>query len=374
MGRTGQGACRSVGVAALAVLAGLSGCEGGKGEDSGPEVCVPAAASEARLDDRAGYRVADVPVDAPWLEEVEGEARAVPLGIWYATDAAEGEHPYYLGVFEDTGSWVDAPFADRACGAKMPLIVYSHGSQGWGGNGSSLVRHLVAQGWVAAAPDHLKNTLLDNEEPRRVSFSLTRMADVIAAIDAVEALPEGDPLHGRVDTSKVLVMGHSFGGQTAWLLSGPALDQAELAARCEAEPGCTEAEYAAFADPPLDPRIAAVVPLDGFAGEDVVAPEGWGEASLPIFYMSQGGEGSDYAFDTAAAAAPTWAAFEGACHETFTDTPLPCDFDKEEGHDLIAAYLTAFAEVQIRGSGEARWGELLSGAVSLDPRVTIHTY
>ena len=349
-------------------LAWLAGCAGGEEKDSG-EACVPAAASEARIDAVAGYRSQDVPVDAPWLE-----GRTVPLGIWYATEAEGGTHPFYLGAFEDDRSVVDAPFADPACGAKMPLIVYSHGSQAWGGNNSSLLRHLVAAGWVAAAPDHLTNTLIDNEEPRRVSFSLTRMADVVAAIDAIEALPEGDPLAGRVDTSRVLVMGHSFGGQTSWLMADPALDQAALAARCEAEPGCTEAEYAAFADPPTDPRVAAVVPLDGFAGEDLVAPGGWAEASLPIFYMSQGGDGSDYAFNTAAAAVPTWAQFEGACHETFTDTALPCDFDKEEGLDIVAAYLTAFAETNIRGSEEPRWGELLSGTASLDARVTIHTY
>ncbi len=314
-----------------------------------------------------GYRVDPAAVDAPWLEE----PRSVPLNLWYPTDASTGESASYIELFVDELALVDAPVRAPAC--KMPLVVYSHGSQGWGGSGSPLLRHLVSQGWLAAAPDHVDNTLLDNVDPRPISFSATRVADVVAAIDHLEELPADDPLAGRVDTSKVLVVGHSFGGQTAWLLAGPTPDLAAIEARCDADVlGCSEAERAAFAQPFGDDRVVALVPMDGAAGTDLVAAAGWATATLPIFYMNRSGEGDSDAFDQSASAPDVgWARFEGACHETFTSTDLPCDFDKEEGLDLAAAYLTAQGAVSVLGADDSMYTELLSGQTTIDPRVTV---
>lgn len=322
-----------------------------------------------RIDVPTGYRVVTAPVDAPWLEA----AREVPVGIWYATEDTEGDAARYIETWEDPESFEDATFADPAPGCKLPLVVYSHGSQAWGGNASPMLRHLVAQGWVAAAPDHLGNTLADNVEPRPVSYSLTRVADIRATIDAIEALPDDDPLAGRVDTSKVLVMGHSFGGQTAWLLAGPTFDTAVVAERCAAgEPYCSDAELAAFDAPMTDPRVTAVMPLDGFANEDLVAAEGWATADRPVLYLSKSGDGDDHEITTAAAADVTWGRFEGACHETFTDSPVSCStFDKEEGHDVVSAYLTAFAAVKILGYEESPYTGILDGSTVVDERVTI---
>lgn len=356
----------------------LTGCSGPDPKDDGdsadtgaPPDCTPEALTTEPLDVPAGHRVFDVPVPAPWLPDV----RSVPLHVWYPTDATEGTPTTYIQTFLDDRSFEDAPFADPAPGCKLPLVVYSHGSQAWAGNNSPLLRQLVGQGWVAVAPDHVDNTLIDNVDPKPVSFSLTRVADIRAALDAVEALPEGDPLYDRVDTSRVIVVGHSYGGQTSWLLAGPTLDAARMDERCdESSLGCSEAERAAFREWPGDPRLVGAMPLDGFASEDLVAAAGWADAGIPILYLSKAEEGDTYAIETAAAADVTWARFDGACHETFTDSPVDCStFDKQEGQELTAAFLTAFAATRVLGLDDTAYTGILDGSTSLDERITITT-
>lgn len=336
--------------------------------------CAVPPPETTRLDVPAGYRTVDAPVDAPWLTAL----RTVPINLWYPTDDTTGTAATYIETWVDGQSLVDAPFAEPAYaagGCKMPLVVYSHGSQGWGGNASPLLRHLVAQGWIAAAPDHVGNTLVDDVQPRPVSYSLTRVADVRAAIDAMEALPDDDPLAGRVDTSRVLVMGHSFGGQTAWLLAGPTFDTATIAARCDAgPPGCTETERAAFEAPATDPRVVAVLPMDGFAGEDLVASSGWDSADRPILYLAKAEEGDDVPFTTAAAADLVWGRFDGACHETFTSTALSCaTYEKEDGLDDVAAYVTSFAAAQVLGATGEPYAGILDGTTVVDSRITVQS-
>lgn len=327
-----------------------------------PPTCPEPTANLDRVDEPTGMRVIDAPVDAPWVP-----GRTVPVDVWYPTSDETGTEARFLDTFPDEGSWVDATLESDGC--SRPLVVYSHGSQGWGGNNAPLLRHLVANGWIAAAPDHLQNTLTDHVDPVPVGFSRTRTADVIAAIDALEALPQTDPLRSLVDTSRVLVIGHSFGGQTAWLMSGPEFDPATLDARC-AEAGCSDAERAAFDERVDDPRVNAVLPLDGFAHTDLVTATGWAAADRPILYLSQPG---DEAFTTAAAAGPTWVEFAGSCHESFTDTPVPCEtFDKEESMDLVAAYASAFAANVQLDLADPDAAALLAGETVLDERLTVH--
>lgn len=352
---------------------GAADPEGSDTDDPG-EACVPPSLALDRADVATGYLAGEAAVDAPWLEA----PRTVPTGLWYPTSATEGTAAVYLGGFPDPRSLVDAPFADPQPGCQLPLVVYSHGSQAWGGNLSPVLRHLVAQGFVAAAPDHVGNTTFDNLDPRPTSFPRTRTADVLATIDALAALPEEHPLHGRIDTSRVVVLGHSFGGQTSWLLSGPTFATAALADSCADEAdGCTPAELAAYDAPLDDPRIVGVIPLDGFAWEDVVAPDGWASRTVPALFLAKSSEGDSSPFERVAAASDvpiTWARFEGACHETFTSNPVPCPgFDKEEGLDLTARLVTAFVARTLLDSDDPAHVAALDGSDPGDPRVTLLT-
>ncbi|TNE90027.1 MAG: hypothetical protein EP330_09370 [Deltaproteobacteria bacterium] len=298
----------------------------------------------------------------------DGTQRELDLHIWYPSTDTNGDDARYIDFFDDEHSFVDASYAEAESSCTHPLVVYSHGSQAWAGGGSTLLRQFVNAGWVAIGADHLGNTLNENWEPRPKHFSLTRTLDVRFAIDYLESLPEDDPLAGRIDTSRVLVVGHSYGGQTSWLVGGPDFDADLVDAHCGTE--CTEAERAAYAENPGDPRVAAVVPMAGQASS-LVAADGFASLDVPVLFMTGTADfdGQPH-YDTASQAADlTWVELDGGCHETFTDTTLACDVDKEEGLRIVSAFATAQGWRSVLDS-EAGAG-ILDGSESVSSIVTV---
>lgn len=295
----------------------------------------------------------------PW----SGEERPLVAELWYPTAATEGDWATYMGAFQDPYAFSGAPFEDPDPACLLPLVVYSHGSQSWGGSAATLARHLVAQGWVAAAPDHAGNLLVGGEGPHPPSFSLLRVEDLRRTIDAVQALPPGHPLAGRVDTDHVFVLGHSFGAQTAWLMTGPDYDEGAIQAACDASLApCDPGAVDAFAAAEGDPRVAAAMPLDGFVAPELVAASGWASRTPPVFAQSREGDAYADMFTRAEAPGVTWTSIRGSCHESFTGNPFPCpDLDKDEGLGIVGTYLSAFAAWSILGDDRDEVVEVLDG-------------
>lgn len=349
--------------AVLAILL-MAGCNGGA--DPEPTSCASSAVPTIDLAANVGLRQEAASYDVAW----DGSERELELHIWYPSDDTEGDAAEYIGLFDDENSLVDASYADAEDTCTHPLVVYSHGSQAWAGNGSPILRQFVKEGWVAIGPDHLGNTLDDNWDPRPHTFSLSRVHDVRFAIDYLEGLPEDDPLHGRVDTSRVLVMGHSFGGQTSWLAGGPSFDSAAIETRCNGE--CSADELAAFNENPGDSRIAAVIPMAGDAGSDLVADAGFGDISVPVLYMTGSEDFDGQPRYERAAATPdlTWVDIEGGCHETFTSTVFACDgVDKDAGLEIVSKFATAQGWRSVLDSEEG--ASTLDGSESVSDLVTV---
>lgn len=163
------------------------------------------------------------------------------------------------------GSYVDAPIAQGS--EPWPVIVMSHGDAGSRYNMQSVCEHLASQGYVVIAPDHTGNSpyamigmdpaldknngdalyrekmtevlpLLDEngaygeEEgngqtyvPLSAGFELAglsdldrslveRVNDLRAAMNTLDDMNERGPFAGRVDMTKIGLMGRSFGGAT----------------------------------------------------------------------------------------------------------------------------------------------------------------
>ncbi len=113
-------------------------------------------------------------------------------------------------------------------GANLPLILLSHGGgttnflssyRGY----SPLVDYWAAQGFVVIQPTHLssKSLGLGPDTPGFPIFEQARVQDMTSILDQLAVIEEAVPtLKGRLNSSKVAVVGHSAGGITAGMLLG----------------------------------------------------------------------------------------------------------------------------------------------------------
>lgn len=291
-----------------------------------------------------------------------GEARTLPLTIWYPTDDTSGEATRFNLIQRDELSYLDATVA--AARRPLPLFVYSHGDRAWGGSAHRIARQFVLNGWVVVAADHIGSTFFETPGPKPGEYEIVRAYDVQAVIDHMESLPPEHPLHGLVNTSEVYVGGHSYGGRTAWLGSGVTLDMDAITAGCT---GCTQAQLDAFALFEPDARIAAVASFAGDLGTNRAAPAGYASVQVPVLFMtgSNDGDGGRPMFERVTLADVIWLQFQGGCHESFTGTLDCATLDVESSVEATATYLIAFGDVHVRHSNNATMRAISDGSIEV---------
>ena len=147
-----------------------------------------------------------------------GESRTLPVQVWYpAIDQGETFASYAVAeLFElDSDTGLAAP---EVVAGVHPVLVYSHGSGGYGSLAYPFAHHFASHGWVVVSPDHVGNTAADFGVRGFLQPAIDRPIDVREVLDALERgeliLPTSS-----VDTSRTAVMGHSFGGYTTFRLS-----------------------------------------------------------------------------------------------------------------------------------------------------------
>lgn len=130
------------------------------------------------------------------------------------------------GRGEDLQVRVSAP----ATGDELPVIVFSHGFGGSLDGYAPLVDFWAAHGFVVVQPTHLDSRTLNvtPDDPRYPEIWRFRVDDLTRVLDRLDLIEASVPgLAGRLDRSRIAAAGHSWGAQTASMLLGARVLDAE---------------------------------------------------------------------------------------------------------------------------------------------------
>ena len=179
-----------------------------------------------------------------------------------------------------------------------PLIVLSHGFTSDRAHFSYLAEHLASHGYMVIAPEHIGSNSKFAEDflQGKLSFAVSpieffnRPLDITFMLDQLETHPE---FQGQINWEQVGVLGHSFGGNTALVVSGAPLNIDRIRQICqEDKPTLNVSELlqcrASFLPPGTydlqDDRIKAVVAVNPVSSS-ILGPESIGQITIPTMLL-----------------------------------------------------------------------------------------
>lgn len=154
------------------------------------------------------------------------DAIPLPTQIWYpSTQPSEGLHRY--GDLKE-GTASNGGVVD--CSTERPIVLFSHGNTAMGYQSYFLAEFLASHGYIVVAPNHVGNTVFDNDESRKPELILRRPQDIS---DAYDWLLEQTEFSACVNPDGgFAVIGHSFGGYTVHAITGGYVDTDKTLEHC----------------------------------------------------------------------------------------------------------------------------------------------
>lgn len=184
-------------------------------------LCIGASAAHA---DVAGLAITQV-----FMPHHDQETR---VAIWYPATATESPTIYAQNpVFQGVEAYLDAPIA-QATEEHFPVVLFSHGMGGTDRAQAWLGAALAERGVVTVIVNHLNSTWGAFDMSKGVQH-WTRAQDMQVAFDTLLDTPA---LANRLDLSRVMAAGFSYGGWTALSLGGARANHAGFVGACTARP------------------------------------------------------------------------------------------------------------------------------------------
>jgi predicted dienelactone hydrolase len=228
------------------------------------------------------------PADAAGIQLLDSDSRLAGA-IWYPCAAEPKVVPLgALAVDADFGLMgvKDCPVT----GAKLPLVIFSHGRTGWFGANHDTAEALADAGFVVAAINHPGDNGNDPSKSEDLSAFASRPADMVRLLDFMLQDWKNKAV---IDPARIGLFGFSKGGYTGLVLIGAAPDFGRLASFCTETTGTCRQLHDGEAppSPPQDARIRAAVIVDPATG--VFTPENLAAIKIPLqFWRSElGGPG-----------------------------------------------------------------------------------
>ncbi|MDD1517795.1 hydrolase [Bradyrhizobium sp. WBAH42] len=199
------------------------------------------------------------PVQAAGIQLLQSDP-ALSGAIWYPctsepTHVALGS--LSVGADFDLKGAKDCPVT----GAKLPLVIYSHGRGGFFGQQHDTAEALADAGFIVAAINHPGDTVGDSSRRDTLSVWGSRPADIVRLLDF---LLNDWKDRAAIDPTRVGFFGFSLGGATGLVLMGTTPDFARVAGLCRETTGaCAQLHNGETPPEPIrDARIRAAVIVD----------------------------------------------------------------------------------------------------------------
>lgn len=171
--------------------------------------------------------LADTPVGMmDFTYEAAHHGKPVAAAIWYPSTEGPLTRAAENAVFYGVDVRQDGPLAD---GADFPVVMLSHGL---GGNWRSLAwlaTDLAEQGAIVVAVNHPNSSTFDFDMAKGLNH-WTRARDMSRALDK---LMDDTRFSGRIDRSRIMAAGFSYGGWTALSMGGVTGNLAGEVEECE---------------------------------------------------------------------------------------------------------------------------------------------
>ncbi len=218
----------------------------------------------------------------------------------------------------------------------FPLVIMSHGFNGWSTQFSNLAEHIASRGYVVASIDHADMTI-EGVTDFIHSFNLVlanRTIDQRQVLAEIKERQQSDQtgLFGLIDPEQVAVIGYSMGGYGALATAGGDYDYDSETFGQVPEPALAQLREAVSDDASVD-AVVAFAPWGGQPDNRVWSAETLGQITAPVLLVagseddvSNYADGISWIFDQLSGTARHMLVFREARHNTVgNDFAVPDD-------------------------------------------------